>query len=64
MERPPDSSPTTGSQLEQAVAKRPRVWPDQRSFPIELACQCQRDTILRLVCGVFGWIELDSHALL
>jgi YD repeat-containing protein len=24
--------------------------PDQRSFPIESACQCQRNTVLRLVC--------------
>ncbi len=34
------------------------------SFPIEFACQCQGDPVLCLVCGVFGWVELDSHALL
>jgi hypothetical protein len=40
------------------------VDPNQRGFPIELGCQSQGDTVLCLIHGVFGWIELNSHALL
>ena len=43
---------------------KPIINPDQSSFPIELGCQCQRDTVLNLVPGVFVWVELDSHNLL
>jgi hypothetical protein len=38
--------------------------PNQRSVPIEIGCQGQGDTVLRLIRGVFGWVELNSHALL
>src|SRR3989344_1151137 len=38
--------------------------PNQRSFPIEFACHGQRDTVLCTVRYVFGWIKLNSHALL
>ena len=48
----------------QLAVFKPVVDPNQRSFPIEFACQGQRDTVLRPVRYVLGWIELDSHALL
>ena len=37
---------------------------NQRSVPIEIGCQSQGDTVLCLIRCVFGWIELNSHALL
>jgi hypothetical protein len=40
------------------------VDPNQRSVPIEFGCQSQGDAVLRLIRSVFGWIELNSHALL
>jgi hypothetical protein len=40
------------------------VDPNQRGFPIELGCQGQGDAVLLLIRGVFGWIELNLHALL
>lgn len=39
------------------------VDPNQRGFSIEFGCQRQGDTVLRLIRGVFGCIELNSHAL-
>jgi hypothetical protein len=40
------------------------VDPNQRSVPIEISCQSQGNAVLRLIRSVFGWIELNSHALL
>jgi hypothetical protein len=48
----------------QLVGLKSVINPNQRSIPIEFACQCQRDAVLRSVRGVFGWIKLDSHTLL
>jgi hypothetical protein len=42
----------------------PAIDPDQRSFPVELDCQDQRDAVLGLIRSVFGWIELETHPLL
>ena len=48
----------------QFAVLKPIVNPNQCSFPIKLACQCQRDTMLRLVSLVFGWVEFDFHSLM
>jgi hypothetical protein len=46
------------------VAPESVVNPNQRGIPIAFFRQSQRDAIFRFIRGVFGWIELDSHALL
>lgn len=43
---------------------KPIINPHQRSFPIEIGCQGQGDTVFGLVPLVFDRIELDSHFLL
>jgi hypothetical protein len=46
------------------VALKTVIDPNQRGIPIEFFRQGQRDAMLPFIRGVFGWIELDSHALL
>jgi hypothetical protein len=40
------------------------VDPNQRGVPIKFGSKNHRDTMLRLIRGVFGRIELDTHELL
>ena len=37
---------------------------NQRSFPIEFACQGERDTVLRKIRFVLGRVKLNFHTLL
>lgn len=46
-----------------AVLLEAVIDPNQRSFPIELVCQGKRNAMFRLVCYIFGLIELDLHYL-
>jgi hypothetical protein len=45
----------------QFVALKPIINPRQRSIPIELICQPERNAVLRKVASILLWVELDLH---
>jgi hypothetical protein len=43
---------------------KPVIHPHQRSFPVKFTRRWQRHAVFCLVGRIFGWIELEMHALL